>query len=102
MLGLYDPLDFDPTERARGDEKLAASAAAALATAAREERRRRFRSDRAALAEWPVGARGRLIAPRKLAGITVRVLEQRRTRLLVETMQRRRYVVAPGLLEPTG
>ncbi|MBV9543127.1 MAG: M48 family metallopeptidase [Chloroflexi bacterium] len=102
VLGLYDPLDFDPTERARGDEKLAASAAAALATAAREERRRRFRSDRAALAEWPVGARGRLIAPRKLAGITVRVLEQRRTRLLVETMQRRRYVVAPGLLEPTG
>jgi hypothetical protein len=30
----------------------------------------------------------------------VRVLEQRRTRLLVETPHGRRYLVHPGLLEP--
>jgi hypothetical protein len=101
-LGLYDPLDFDPTERARGDEKLAASAASALATAAREARLRGSRADRAALADWPVGTRGRLIAPRGLMGTVVRVLEQRRTRLLVETPRGRRYIVAPGLLERAG
>jgi hypothetical protein len=101
-LGVYDPADFDPAERARGDEKLAASAAAAIAAAARQARRERSRADRAALAEWPVGSRARFVGPRSLAGTTVRVLEQRRTRLLVETPRGRRYVVAPGLLERAG
>lgn len=43
--GIYDPLDRDPTERGRGDEKLAGSAAWPLALAARQKRleRRRLR-----------------------------------------------------------
>jgi len=43
--GVYDPTDRDPAERARGDEKLAASAAWPIAVAARTRRlaRRRVR-----------------------------------------------------------
>jgi hypothetical protein len=100
-LGIYEPSDFDPSERARGDEKLAASAAAGMAAVARAARLARSRADRAALAQWPVGARALLVGPRSLAGTTVRVLQQRRTRLLVETTRGRRYLVAPGLLEHT-
>lgn len=37
-LGVYDPTDRDPAERARGDEKLAASAAWPIALAARQRR----------------------------------------------------------------
>jgi hypothetical protein len=36
--GIYDPTDRDPTERGRGDEKLAASAARPIAMAARARR----------------------------------------------------------------
>jgi hypothetical protein len=44
--GVYDPTDRDPSERGRGDEKLAASAAWPVAMAARAKRleRRRLRS----------------------------------------------------------
>jgi WLM domain len=98
-LGVYDPTDFDAAERGRGDEKLAASAASRLAAAAREARRQRSRADHAALAEWPIGSRAKLLRPRTLAGTPVRVLAQRRTRLLVETARGRQYLVAPGLLE---
>lgn len=41
-LGVYDPLDRDPGERARGDEKLAASAAWPIALAARQRRLERM------------------------------------------------------------
>jgi WLM domain-containing protein len=41
--GVYDPLDHDPSERARGDEKLAASAAWPIALAARQRRIERAR-----------------------------------------------------------
>src|SRR5438067_2514488 len=37
-LGAYDPTDRDPSERGRGDEKLAASAAWSIALAARQAR----------------------------------------------------------------
>src|SRR5216683_2831237 len=47
--GVYDPGDRDPTERARGDEKLAGSAARAIALAARQARRERARANRAAM-----------------------------------------------------
>jgi WLM domain len=36
--GIYDPTDRDPSERGRGDEKLAGSAAWPLALAARQKR----------------------------------------------------------------
>ena len=45
--GVYDPTDRDPAERARGDEKLAASAAWPVAQAARQMRRERARLRRA-------------------------------------------------------
>ncbi|MBV8717582.1 MAG: M48 family metallopeptidase [Chloroflexi bacterium] len=50
-LGVYDPLDRDPAERARGDEKLAASAAWPIAMAARQRRLERSRLRRAP--SWP-------------------------------------------------
>jgi hypothetical protein len=98
--GVYDPYDFDPTERARGDEKLAGSAAAGLAAAARQARRARARQDRQALLAWRIGDRGRVhAASRALGGATVRVLGLGRTRLLVETAGGRRYRVPPDLVE---
>jgi WLM domain-containing protein len=45
--GVYDPTDRDPAERARGDEKLAASAAWPIAVAARLQRLERTRLRRA-------------------------------------------------------
>jgi WLM domain len=42
--GLYDPTDRDPGERARGDEKLAASAAWPIALAARQRRLERLQA----------------------------------------------------------
>ena len=99
--GLYDPTDRDPAERARGDEKLADSAAKPIALAARTARRERARANRSALLAWQPGAVAR-IAPdvRALAGTVVRVLALGRTRLLVETAERRRYRIAPTLLVP--
>jgi hypothetical protein len=98
--GLYDPSDRDPAERGRGDEKLADSAARPIALAARRARRERTRAERAALQSWRAGAVAR-ISPDiggALGGTLVRVLELGRTRLLVETPDRRRYHVAPSLL----
>jgi hypothetical protein len=45
--GIYDPTDRDPTERGRGDEKLAASAAWPIAMAARTKRLQRRREQAA-------------------------------------------------------
>jgi hypothetical protein len=98
--GLYDPSDRDPSERGRGDEKLADSAARPIALAARRARRDRTRAERAALQSWQAGAVAR-ISPEiggALGGTLVRVLGLGRTRLLVETQDRRRYHVAPSLL----
>jgi hypothetical protein len=47
--GLYDPTDRDPAERARGDEKLAASAAWPIAFAARQRRLERLQARRGPL-----------------------------------------------------
>ncbi len=100
--GLYDPTDRDPAERSRGDEKLAGSAAQPIATAARTARRERAQTNRSALRGWQPGTVAR-IAPdvRQLAGTLVRVLALGRTRLLVETADRRRYRIAPTLLVAT-
>ena len=46
--GVYDPTDRDPTERGRGDEKLAGSAAWPVAMAARRARLERTLANRAA------------------------------------------------------
>jgi hypothetical protein len=96
---LYDPTDRDPTERAQGDEKLADSAAQPLALAARQARRERARAHREQLRAWQVGVLAR-VAPDAggLGGTMVRVLSLGRTRLLVETTDRRRYRVTPALL----
>ena len=53
-LGVYDPLDHDPTERARGDEKLAASAAWPIAMAARQRRLDRKRREQTAPGNTPI------------------------------------------------
>jgi len=97
--GIYDPHDRDPAEHGRGDEKLAASAARPIALAARQVRRERASANRTALQAWQVGAVAR-IAPGRgvLGGAWVRVLGLGRTRLLVETADRRRYRVTPTLL----
>jgi WLM domain len=97
--GVYDPTDRDPNERGRGDEKLAGSAARPIALAARKARQERAHANRAALQAWQVGAVGRINTGRgALAGARVRVMGLGRTRLLVETADRRRYRVAPALL----
>jgi hypothetical protein len=44
--GVYDPMDRDPAERGRGDEKLAGSAAWPIALAARAQRLERRRQRR--------------------------------------------------------
>jgi WLM domain len=97
--GLYDPTDRDPIERGRGDEKLAASAARPLALAAQKARRERARAHREELRAWQVGVVARVVpGAGGLGGTTVRVLSLGRTRLLVETPDRRRYRVTPALL----
>jgi hypothetical protein len=97
--GIYDPSDRDPSERGRGDEKLAGSAARPIAVAARQARRERARANRDALKAWQVGAVARITTDRGvLAGARVRVMRLGRTRLLVETVDRRRYHVAPEVL----
>lgn len=105
-LGVYDPHDRDPDERGRGDEKLADSAAHVVAAAARQARlertRRNRQTNRAALSQWQAGARARLVGPRtgRLAGALVQVIELGRSRIVVETTDRRRYRVPPTLLIP--
>jgi WLM domain len=103
-LGLYDPGEDDPTERSSGLDKLAGSAAQPLVGAARGARQLRNRAARELLAAWQVGATARInpSAGGRLAGEEVRILEKRRTRVLVETdkTRRRRYLVPVHLLEP--
>jgi hypothetical protein len=97
--GVYDPTDRDPAERARGDEKLAGSAARPIALAARQARRERARANRTAMQAWQIGAIARITTDRgTLAGARVRITGLGRTRLLVETADRRRYRVTPGML----
>ena len=99
--GLYVPAQADLAERARGTAKLAGSAADALARAARASRRERSRTSRELVARWPVGSRARVRSARgELAQASVRVLQQQRTRLLVETPSGRRYLVPARLLSP--
>jgi hypothetical protein len=101
FFGLYDPADRDPSERGRGDEKLAESAARAIALAARQARRERANANRAALQAWHVGAQARIAAGRgSLSGHRVRIVGLGRTRLLIEIADGRRYHVTPGLLVP--
>jgi hypothetical protein len=95
-LGLYDPRDDDPFERSSGLDKLAGSAAQPLVHLARRARRERHRAARELMAIWPTGGVARV---RGLSG-QVRILEKRRTRVLVETLRRRRYLVPVHLLEP--
>ena len=101
---LYDPRDDDPNERSSGLDKLAGSAAQSLVGAARGARRLRHRAARELMAAWQVGAAARITpsAGGRLAGVEVRILEKRRTRVLVETgkARRRRYIVPVHLLEP--
>jgi WLM domain len=99
QCGLYDPADRDPTERGRGDEKLATSAARSIAAQARQARRTRARANRIALQAWQPGALARIRAGTGvLAGALVTVVALRRTRLLVESASGRRYFVSPNLL----
>jgi hypothetical protein len=101
--GVYDPTDRDASERGRGDEKLAASAAHPIAVAARQARRERANANRAELQVWQVGATARINTERgRLAGAWVRVTGLGRTRVLVETADRRRYRVTPALLVPVS
>jgi hypothetical protein len=98
--GWYDPHEDDPTERSRGLEKLAGSVAQPLARAARGARRDRSRAARQLMAGWQVGASARLrIARGTLAHAVVRIVDKRRTRVLVQTARGRRYVVSVDLLE---
>ncbi len=99
QLGIYEPTDRDPSERGRGDEKLATSAASIVARQARLARRTRTRANRVAIQTWQAGARAVVASTRgRLAGALVTVLALRRTRLLVETQSGRRYLVSPNLL----
>lgn len=101
--GIFDPRDRDLAERGRGDEKLAYSAAHPIAAAARAARLERMRANRLqnqqALRQWRAGARAR-VAPNvgRLGGTPVRVLKLGRTRVLVETPDRRQYRIPPTLL----
>ena len=99
--GLYDPRDDDPTERSSGLDKLDGSAAQPLVHLARRARRERHRAARELIATWSLGGLAR-IRTGALAGVEVRILEKRRTRVLVETekTRRRRYLVPVHLLEP--
>jgi WLM domain len=95
-LGIYHPADDDPSERSSGVEKLAGSAAQPLVHLARRARRERHRAARELMAVWQAGSLARV---RGLGG-PVRILEKRRTRVLVEAPRRRRYLVPVHLLEP--
>jgi hypothetical protein len=99
--GWYDPRQDDPTERSSGLEKLAGSAAQPLARAARGARRERSRAARQLMTGWDIGAQARLrVEHGRLARAVVRIVEKRRTRVLVETPRRRRYLVPVHMLEP--
>jgi hypothetical protein len=97
--GLYDPSEDDPSECSSGLDKLAGSAAQPLVQATRGARRQRQRAARELIAAWQLGSAARVQAG-ALAGVQVRILEKRRTRVVVETPRRRRYLVPVHLLEP--
>jgi WLM domain len=96
-LGLYDPDQDDPSETSSGLDKLAGSAAQPLVHLARRARQERHRAARELMSVWQEGSLARV---RGLGG-QVRILEKRRTRVLVETepTRRRRYLVPVHLLE---
>ncbi len=98
-VGVYDPKEDDPEERAAGDGKLADSAARSLATAAALHRREQWRANRAALAGWEVGDSAVIPAGRTRAALRVTVLAKRRTRLVVADSRGRRYLAAAGGLQ---
>ncbi len=98
-LGVYDPTDRAPSERGRGDEKLARSAAAPVAAAARAARRRHAAEQHKLLARWPVGTSVQIGGvDGRLEGKVGRVLRHGRTRALVQLTGGRQYWVTPGLL----
>jgi hypothetical protein len=99
--GLYAAELDDPNEPARGAEKLAGSAADESAQAAKERRRERAQANRLAARGWEPGSRARVTLTRgPLANAEVRVLEIRRSWLLVEHARHGRYRVAARVLEP--
>jgi len=94
-LGIYEPADDDPNELAQGRRKLAGSAADALARASRA----RALAAAQVVATWPVGAAARVDVERgPLAQAVVTVIQRRRTRLLVQAANGRRYLVSVGVL----
>jgi WLM domain len=96
-LGIYDAADDDPTEEAQGRGKLAGSAANSLAVASR----RRALASAQLVSTWPIGATARVNVQRgPLAQTVVTVVQRRRTRLLVQALNGRRYVVSVGVLTP--
>ena len=97
--GVYRPLEDDPTEHGRGDEKLAGSAADAVALAARQRRRERAALNRSAARQWQAGQEARIALARgPLAGARVRILEVARGWLTVVASSGRRYRVAASVL----
>lgn len=99
--GVYRPLQDDPHERGRGDEKLAGSAADPVARAARAQRRQRAALNRAAALQWQRGQEARVgLARGPLAGAPVRILEVARGWLTVLAPGGRRYRVAASVLVP--
>lgn len=96
-LGLYDPGQDDPSEKSSGLAKLAGSAAQPVVRLARRARQERQRAARELMTVWQEGSLARVQG----LGGQVRILEKRRTRVLVETEQtrRRRYLVPVHLLE---
>ncbi len=101
LLGIYRADQDDPTEGARGDEKLAGSAADHVAQAARERRRQRAAENRAAAKRWAAGGVAKVNVSRgPLAGAQVHVLAVARGWLTVAAPNGRRYRVAACALEP--
>jgi hypothetical protein len=100
--GIYDAAAEDPEEGGQGDSKLMGSAGGALAEAAGQRRRQHYAQGRAAIAHWKPGDTGRVAAARGvLAGVSVKVLAVRRTRLEVLAPDGRRYLVPAALLHRT-
>jgi WLM domain len=100
-LGVYSGDLDDPTEQPQGRGRLAGSAADDVLSAARARRREHARAARELVGAWPVGAWARLRSGSAAASSAlVQVVQQRRTRLMVQTRAGRRYLVPAGLLEP--
>ncbi len=101
LFGIYRADEDDPSEGARGDEKLAGSAADHVAQAARARRRERAAENRAAAKRWAAGRVAKVnVARGPLAGAQVHVLSVARGWLTVAAPNGRRYRVAASALEP--